>query len=467
MEFTVYIQSRGVGPERDYTWVQIFSDNEGQVLQEPSVLKDFGILDMIEGESLVIGRYNEQLVLLITELATKERADFQNRRIRNSLLCMAEETQENENILRGVAGKFLTEKFLLERVLDECVQSDSQNEAGFSVSEELVEKLFTFRSEGDKTGTNWNNKTISENTETTREELADELLNYQLPTARGPLIVVTQNKASTIFEERKVWRSLCNIVVSKKKVDDTDINLKSVYSKLKPSTKLWLGLIAIGIVVFLLTRDRTDPQVTNFAISLNKTSVVEMSLPTKISQPIPIPRLGENLSIDLQFNEVMSSKKQPQLTIVQREELLNQQQSFPCVLKDKQSWECSVNLSNTVPNQLVDIGLTIQEAQDRAGNSMKPVSLELQIESVDIHVELISPIKVFHRNEQSLASVIIKVTGKYPIADVYIGDILAVKSQELNLWEVELPLKNLQEPSIVRIKDIHGNMLGTNLFYFE
>jgi hypothetical protein len=205
----LYVQSCGIAPDHDYFWVKV--TEAGQQSDYPSTVDTFQGTELLyrEGFSLLLGRYAAQLVLLVTGLPTRERSDYQGRKIRNALACVATDAEEDN--VRGIALAALQGR--LSALLDESVSSDMDSEWGYHVDTLLLEQLsglvvFSRNQSSDQCF-------IRKDDAHAREDLIADLQTYTLPPQTGPLVVVTRFKPAEVLKKYRVWRGLSDMVEQK------------------------------------------------------------------------------------------------------------------------------------------------------------------------------------------------------------------------------------------------------------
>ena len=207
----IYVQSRGRGQDEDYCWLRVTAVSEAsaqenrQYLEVPAPIAKVSNLIQSESPSLVLARYDEELLLLLTGMEAKERTDLRGRKIRNSVAWVGADSEDNEQKLRAIAASFLQD--LLSEDIDKAVKFGGQY--GFEVSEPAILEMEAIEkaSNGD-TKLEWR---LGKNSEDLRELLAYELESRRLPEDNGPLVVVTGIKAESALEEAGVWRGLSNL----------------------------------------------------------------------------------------------------------------------------------------------------------------------------------------------------------------------------------------------------------------
>jgi len=216
----IYVQSRGFSQEDGYCWVP----------EMPAILTTNPVSDLIQSEapSFVLGRYGSKLLLLVTGLEASERRDFRDRKIRNSVAWVGEDSDEDERVLRMIAVRALRDWDSLREDINRVVQFGG--EQGFQVLFEEIERLTASNylpiSQKLKTDEELDYK-ISKNLDERKEELARLLEQYSLPKRTGSLVVVTEIKAEEALIEAQVWRGLSILVKSE--------NWKAIGDRVIPS----------------------------------------------------------------------------------------------------------------------------------------------------------------------------------------------------------------------------------------
>lgn len=197
----IYVQSRGVS--QGYRWLKLI--NEGQERVDPPLLDKVNIFIDSDAFSLVLGRFNGKLILLVTGLEASQRTDNRTRKIRNSVAWVGEKS--DEPVLRTLAIQALQGE--LRATIDSAVQSSGKE--GFEVP-------FHERSKLTPTGVNGNSQTSKVkkigNLEQLKTELVNELAQYSLPEGDGILVAVSAVNKREDFEKAGVWWGLSNLIDS-------------------------------------------------------------------------------------------------------------------------------------------------------------------------------------------------------------------------------------------------------------
>lgn len=93
-----YIKSRGIS--QDHCWLNIdFHEKEHHIRQEPPIPEKFTDLIDTDTYSLVLGRSDNKLILLVTGLKTSKHTDNRTRPIRNSVAWVGA-TNEDEQFIQ-------------------------------------------------------------------------------------------------------------------------------------------------------------------------------------------------------------------------------------------------------------------------------------------------------------------------------------------------------------------------------
>ncbi len=211
----IYVQSAGFSQERDYSWQEI-TKNKQEPIEEPDWVKENKVLLQTEAYSIFLGRESSKLILLVTGMKASKRKDYRGRTIRNSIALIAQDNEENEQKIRGLAVLALEGK--LENEIDSAIRKGG--EYGFAVSYQTIDNLIK-ASLQTKNSTGTKPVMIGKNSEVNRKIIADELKEYRLPQktsayASKVLVVVTGIKKEDDLKSAGVWRGLSNLVEKEK-----------------------------------------------------------------------------------------------------------------------------------------------------------------------------------------------------------------------------------------------------------
>lgn len=260
----IYVQSRGFSQDEDYRWLKI-DRGESAKIEIPPISIDVSKLIDNDTPSVVLTRLPQQLLLLlITGIEPEGRIDFLDRQIRISVAWVGDNSEEN--ILRHLAIRALKEQdridyslsseYSLAQEIDKAITL--AGDYGFEVSPSLMEQLVSQYTSTSLLFSQPPNltKKIGPNLPKLKNELAEELLNCQLPTETAPLVVVTGIKKRETLESHGVWRSLSSLIDTE---DWIEIREKSWFSTLNlpegqdlKNPVIWLMLL-LSIVSYLLS----------------------------------------------------------------------------------------------------------------------------------------------------------------------------------------------------------------------
>ncbi|MBF2063184.1 MAG: hypothetical protein IGS39_01935 [Calothrix sp. C42_A2020_038] len=203
----IYLQSRGL--EKDYNWITQQENNSQEIyVSTPNIIRTATDLIYAQDFSIVLLRFHQELLLLVTGLVT-QRQDVYNRKINNSIAWIGK--NEDEFLLRSIAAIALENK--LERIIDQAVTS-SNTLVGFNVNWNIIEneiqQLIPETSKNEIFPSGQYQRKIALLSQARKQELAEELTKYCLPTQEGALVIVTSIKSKEALEESVVWKGLSN-----------------------------------------------------------------------------------------------------------------------------------------------------------------------------------------------------------------------------------------------------------------
>jgi hypothetical protein len=226
----IYVQSRGYSPNVEYCW---------QPEVPPHLNKISGLIQS-ESPSVVVGRFDKELILLVTGLQSFER-DFRDRPIRHSIAWICSDNKHDERKIREIAVQAL--QGLLRDRVNQCIEVGG--ESGFKlVDRKLQEMTDSFKGEEieerDLKDLEKSRK-IGKNSQELRDDLKNELQKYSLPKEYEIIVVSTGIKSEESLKKAGIWRSLSSLVKS-----DEWRDLSS--SEVKKSN---FSLVAIAIIVIV------------------------------------------------------------------------------------------------------------------------------------------------------------------------------------------------------------------------
>lgn len=138
MDVTVYVQSAGREPEHDYCWLTVCKRGNFFRKYPPHISAINGLIQS-ESCSVLLNRYDEDLVLAVTGLRAKERKDYCGRTVRNSVLWVG--SLKDEKSFRYLAAKILLDlKNGGGKTLDTIDKSIDFSEK-FNINEENIDEL--------------------------------------------------------------------------------------------------------------------------------------------------------------------------------------------------------------------------------------------------------------------------------------------------------------------------------------
>jgi hypothetical protein len=250
----IYLQSRT--KNADYYWVSQSTAPE-KVHNVPSIIqsvtkfngdKDLKLIHESE-PSMVLLRSQGELLLLVSGLRTK-RQDKDRRYIRNSIAWVGEKT--DEPILREIATLVLKNNL---QILENVV-SESSNSSGelFEVNWQAIKQLIPPNVGVTRTlPEQQKNGKIARTSESRTQELANELMQYDLLARDGALVAVTTGfKPKAIFARANVWRGLSNDT----NLSDGWVHISETYIPMTPlesnrNKNTLIGLISGAVVIVI------------------------------------------------------------------------------------------------------------------------------------------------------------------------------------------------------------------------
>lgn len=219
--------------------------------------------------------------------------------------------------------------------------------------------------------------------------------------------------------------------------------------------------------LFFATRDRTPPQLARLVFHAPDTTTV-----TSVGESLTIPRVGNQGSFVLTFNEPIRSQNAPRLSINAGQEWATLPQ--PCQLqneqtqtKNEQTWNCPITISAENPNSAAALTLTFADGKDRAGNRMTAINVNVSLASANITAALVEEPTIGWHDLLTWQRVVIEAHADYGVAEVRMNNLKAIQDPLLpDLWQAEIPIYPILEdrsPLTVTIKDRYGNTLISEL----
>ncbi|USR91249.1 hypothetical protein NEA10_00455 [Phormidium yuhuli AB48] len=205
----IYVKSRGTS--QDYCWLDA---EKGLEIDKPPELPKFKV--DIDDFSLILQRQGNQLALLVTGLISSKRVDYQNRKIRNSVLWVA----DNESCMRGLVIQALGKEGeplggQLAAQLDEMISSTA-TESGFQADFDRMKNLAKRVSRQEIESSNSPNpQSKIGNLSNLKTNLQNELMRSSFPEGDGLfLVVVSPTLSQNNLEHETIWRGLSDQVDS-------------------------------------------------------------------------------------------------------------------------------------------------------------------------------------------------------------------------------------------------------------
>lgn len=198
----IYVQSRGYSHNFDYCWQP----------EVPSHLKNISGLIQSESPSVVIARFEQKLMLLVTGLESHEKKDIRDRPIRHSIAWVYNDNPYDEMQIRAIAVEAL--RGLLSSKVDKYINFDRESGFKASLPQDISELVSMTEIEQQDLPQLAVSCKIGKNSQDLRHNLADKLQQYSLPKERQLVVVVTGIKSEKSLEDAGIWRSLSNLVKS-------------------------------------------------------------------------------------------------------------------------------------------------------------------------------------------------------------------------------------------------------------
>lgn len=194
----IYVQSAGVAPEEDYSWL----NEANQVIAYPPLVEKYKNLLQTESPSILLARDEGKLLLFVTGIRTK-RKDYQSRTIGISVAWVGKNS--DEALLRYQASRILN-SFInqdsLNKDIDAAVKAGGPK--GFSVAFDKL-KLSKKAQQGPTITAG-----ITRKSDDGIKALSEELEKYSLPDKKGPLVVITGIQTEADLKKAGVYRALAN-----------------------------------------------------------------------------------------------------------------------------------------------------------------------------------------------------------------------------------------------------------------
>ncbi|WP_066375715.1 hypothetical protein [Anabaena sp. CA = ATCC 33047] len=246
----IYIQSSGIS--KDYSWLKIGVHENDDNREDPPIPTQFTDLIYTNDHSIVLGRFQGKLILLVTGLKTSERADNRNRPIRNSVAWVGDAS--DEAIIKSLTVQALRDE--LQQIIDKAVKSGGEN--GFIVLPNEREKLKPNAINQGKSPADSTAK-FEELSPENQEKLAKELEQITALPKQKLLVVVTGIRKNSYLEAAGVWRGLSSLIdkhgtSETKQLRETEkSNQKFPFGNFFKNSKIVLSLKISFLIAFILS----------------------------------------------------------------------------------------------------------------------------------------------------------------------------------------------------------------------
>lgn len=279
----IFFQSRGISQDNGFRWI-----DQNNNSKEPSGELE-GTSSFIDSQyySILLRRQGQKLILLITAMWAESRTDFAGRRIRNSVLWIADNQEEKK--IRSLLIQALRDEERFSQNIDQSVSLGGQYE--FTVAFEKLEQLAS--SDLDNIGDqSYIKKTFKfgGDSQNLREELEKELQENKFPLDDQNIFILTTIKSQKSLEEIKFWRGLSNKVEAEELIEiEMPNKLASIQTAQYESTSeknnkdaafflIIFVLFCLAIIGILLGKLLINPEQENPSTNQEKTQVIKQDL---------------------------------------------------------------------------------------------------------------------------------------------------------------------------------------------
>jgi type II secretory pathway pseudopilin PulG len=241
--FVIYIRSCGNSPDQDYAWT-CSSDNYGKKINPPNILEEINSVIDKESFSVVIKKYQEFFYLLIANVESKNRTDYVNRVVKNTILIRAD--KNSKNTIDALASLSVISSPIIINLINDSI-SHFPNELGFTVSLDKINELFLVKNlllNENKSDTFVAKKTCKKS-DNNQQILSEEIKKFGLPPLESFLIILTKNKEEDVLKKSDVWRGMSELCETQNWTIYKTKNSFFLY------TVLLISLIILGIGSFL------------------------------------------------------------------------------------------------------------------------------------------------------------------------------------------------------------------------
>ena len=253
----IYIKSRGFS--KDYSWFKV--SEQAEATEKPPIPdKSTHLIDEDNRSlSIVLGRFNDKLILYVVGLQASGRKDELGRSIYNSGIWIGYDSND-ESVIQALIVKALQDE--LSDILNNVVKSSSDGSVEISSHELLDEfqKLNTSAIHGELSPTK--TKKFGKLSQERKQQLAKEIAQLKhFPKKKNNLVVVTTISDKNNLEDAGVWRGLSEKITSdNEQWEDLPIpeqpSINNFLELLKNNIQEFISqkttLLLTGFLVFLL-----------------------------------------------------------------------------------------------------------------------------------------------------------------------------------------------------------------------
>ncbi|MFN9174809.1 MAG: hypothetical protein ACK58N_09945, partial [Synechocystis sp.] len=206
----IYIRSCGHLPDQDYAWTSL-KENYQQKIDPPSIVTEINQVIDKESFSVVLIRKEKYFYLLIANLEDKNRKDYVNRTVKNTILIVAD--QDYQNLIANLTSLVLVKSNLIINIINDNILFNSDYKSGFMLKSEELEQLLLLKFDQlNQTRPGYfSKKKICQNTPNSQQELSEEIKIFGLPDLEGFLIISTKYQEENTLINAEVWRGLSNL----------------------------------------------------------------------------------------------------------------------------------------------------------------------------------------------------------------------------------------------------------------
>lgn len=238
----IYVRSRGHSPDFEYCWQP----------EVPPHYASISPLIQTESPSVVLARFDQQLLLLVTGLKSPKKSDFRDRPIRHSVTWVWNENDDNEKLIRAITIQAL--RGLLVNRVDQYIQFGGESGFEASISElERMSHLILNEEEIEVSSLPSSELTpkIGKNSQELRDDIAKKLQQYSLPKIHKLIVVNTGVKSEESLEKAGAWRYLSKQVKSE---DWRDLSSREAEPRnfLKAAITIVVAVVVAALMLVVL-----------------------------------------------------------------------------------------------------------------------------------------------------------------------------------------------------------------------